>query len=590
MTRRWLVIALLALTLGPIPIVGWLGWRTIDSLRDSVSSLGRQGLEEAFASDLSVALSSPQSPLSFGRSFSTADDASDSIAVAEDPSASFLTDPRLLRARSLARKGQSIEALESLSPWLAPREPSLESVAARLTAADIMNDRGRREHAGALLENLVIPKVSDAGAGHWIDVRSAIALGDDEGAQRRLKGWLDELEQRATSVGEIALAREALSHACGDWPADDEWLRARLRWPTWAKVLKSLALDPPKPSLVAIDEVTWLLVRDGRAQQVFGVAEWIEEWSRKVAPSTVERLGPLTVLEPGKLTSVQHVLGSELTIDASLAPIAFPAIALVGDPRMILLAALPLYALLALSVVLSFLQQRRRALELADARGDLIAHVTHELRTPLTVLRMYAETLKQGRVAEDRRERYLTTMGREAARLGLLVDRVAAEARSETVETAEREAIALDPLLRRLAGELGELQSTPIVVASDERDLRVIATEEELRMICEVLLDNALRYAPTSGAIEVSLVRNDAVARIAVRDHGPGIPALERGQLFTRWHRGSAAKQSGRSGAGMGLYLARRTARALDGDLTLDFPADGGTLATLTLPLIEEAP
>jgi two-component system OmpR family sensor kinase len=143
--------------------------------------------------------------------------------------------------------------------------------------------------------------------------------------------------------------------------------------------------------------------------------------------------------------------------------------------------------------------------------------------------------------------------------------------------------------VRRIAGELGELQPVPIVVTNDARDVRVLATEEELRLVCEVLLDNATRYAATSVTIAVSIVAEGTAARIHVRDHGPGIPAEERGRLFTRWHRGVAAKQTGRSGAGMGLYLARRTARTLGGDLTLDFPADGGTLATVSLPLIAEA-
>src|SRR5262245_7700520 len=108
MARRSLVIALFTLTLGPIPIVGWLGWRTIESLRDSVASLANQRLEESLAGDLATALAAPDSPIPRATaSFAiTAEDAP-AIAVAEEPTARFLADPLLMRARVLARRGES---------------------------------------------------------------------------------------------------------------------------------------------------------------------------------------------------------------------------------------------------------------------------------------------------------------------------------------------------------------------------------------------------------------------------------------------------------------------------------------------------
>jgi hypothetical protein len=68
--------------------------------------------------------------------------------VADEPKAEFLADPLLLRARTQARRGESIEALESLSPWLAPRDARLESTTARLLAADVLRERGKTDHSG----------------------------------------------------------------------------------------------------------------------------------------------------------------------------------------------------------------------------------------------------------------------------------------------------------------------------------------------------------------------------------------------------------------------------------------------------------
>jgi signal transduction histidine kinase len=115
-------------------------------------------------------------------------------------------------------------------------------------------------------------------------------------------------------------------------------------------------------------------------------------------------------------------------------------------------------------------------------------------------------------------------------------------------------------------------------------DVAIDANDALLRQLITNLLDNAIRYTPPGGAVDVVMTSDDASIRLAVSDTGPGIPAVDRERVFERFVRLDPAR-SATSGAGLGLPIARWIAEQHRGTLTVEQHADGGSTFVVRLPL-----
>src|SRR5256885_14778425 len=96
------------------------------------------------------------------------------------------------------------------------------------------------------------------------------------------------------------------------------------------------------------------------------------------------------------------------------------------------------------------------------------------------------------------------------------------------------------------------------------------------------LVNNAIKYSPDGGTIDIAATQHGEVAQVAVRDHGLGIPLDHREHIFDRFHQAHA--RSHRSGMGLGLYISRQIVDLHGGSIAVDFPPDGGTRFVVTLP------
>jgi len=104
-----------------------------------------------------------------------------------------------------------------------------------------------------------------------------------------------------------------------------------------------------------------------------------------------------------------------------------------------------------------------------------------------------------------------------------------------------------------------------------------------LEQVLVNLLDNAVKYSPDGGAIEVSLTRQRSSIEVAVRDHGLGIAPARREQIFERFYQAHAAGY--RSGLGLGLYISRQIVEQHGGQIRAEFPRGGGTRFVVRLPV-----
>ncbi len=208
--------------------------------------------------------------------------------------------------------------------------------------------------------------------------------------------------------------------------------------------------------------------------------------------------------------------------------------------------------------------------------------VTHELRSPLTTFRLYSDMLAQGLVKEEKRAVYHDTLRQESGRMARMVENVISHARLEEGRTGlSRRQVTLAALLEEAAPALRRCaEGAGFSLAIGEAPEAVLFTDPAaVGQILFNLVENACKYGRSP--IEVS-ARVDRAVRIAVRDHGLGVPAAAR--LFRPFERAGRDEADPVRGLGLGLALGRGLARDLGGDLAHETPPDGGARFVLTLP------
>jgi two-component system sensor histidine kinase CiaH len=115
--------------------------------------------------------------------------------------------------------------------------------------------------------------------------------------------------------------------------------------------------------------------------------------------------------------------------------------------------------------------------------------------------------------------------------------------------------------------------------------LRVPGGEEQLKRLCLSLLENAVKYTPQGGEVHLRLEKQRRQARMSVENTGDGIEKEELSHVFDRFYRGDPARTKENGGFGLGLSLARATARALGGEITAESTPGAKTVFTVTFPL-----
>jgi two-component system OmpR family sensor kinase len=225
---------------------------------------------------------------------------------------------------------------------------------------------------------------------------------------------------------------------------------------------------------------------------------------------------------------------------------------------------------------------------LMDQQRRFVADAAHELRTPITALGLQAENLDSVELPEASRER-VAALKQGMHRTKHLLEQLLALARHETIPSslAEMPLASLDSVAKDVVAvllpdsadqgiDLGFALVEPVMVRAEPA---MIAT------IIRNLLDNALRFTPRGGCIDIKIYRKDDAAILQVEDSGPGIPSMDMARIFEPFFRGSRPEGEG---TGLGLSIVKRIVDGLGGGIALDniaAPDRSGLRVTIRLPL-----
>jgi two-component system sensor histidine kinase MprB len=214
--------------------------------------------------------------------------------------------------------------------------------------------------------------------------------------------------------------------------------------------------------------------------------------------------------------------------------------------------------------------------ESSRAQRQLVADASHELRTPLTSLRTNIEVLAGARtLPPQERERLLGDVVEQLGEMTTLIAELIELARAEQ-HPEQLEDIRLD-LLAADAVERARRNRSQVIFTTDLEESMVHGAPSTIERAVANLLDNAAKWSPEGGEVEVGVRGGE----VTVRDHGPGIADEDRPYVFDRFYRASSAR--GLPGSGLGLAIVKQVAEAHGGHVAAE-PADGGgTLMRLTL-------
>lgn len=229
-------------------------------------------------------------------------------------------------------------------------------------------------------------------------------------------------------------------------------------------------------------------------------------------------------------------------------------------------------------------QERYEAL-----RRDFVANVSHELRTPLALIKGFLETLEDGALRDpERGPRFLEILRRHVDGL----DRLVADLLTLGALEAGAAAGPAEPVD---AGAAIEAVLAPFEDAFAKRRLHVAwrvapelppisAVREQVERAIRNLVDNAVKFTPEGGAIEIEARAAGKAVEIAVRDSGPGIPRAEQARIFERFYRMEKSRSREAGGTGLGLAIVKHIAQQAGGSVRVESEPGKGATFTLSFP------
>jgi heavy metal sensor kinase len=221
--------------------------------------------------------------------------------------------------------------------------------------------------------------------------------------------------------------------------------------------------------------------------------------------------------------------------------------------------------------------------------SQFTADASHELRTPISLIRTEAEiALRKSRDPAEYQEA-LSHILHEAERTSALVEKLLSLARADAGrESLDMRRLDLGDTVREVANDWHHVMATHQLRFTESlaaRDVCIAGDKTAVSRLLNILLDNAVRYTPSTGSVELALETKDETAVIAVRDSGIGISNEDRLRIFERFYRADKARSRDLGGAGLGLAIAQWIVEQHRGSITVVSSPGKGSEFIVELPM-----
>ncbi len=222
-------------------------------------------------------------------------------------------------------------------------------------------------------------------------------------------------------------------------------------------------------------------------------------------------------------------------------------------------------------------------LQTLEARSQrdrmLLADAAHQLRTPLEVIRGNIDILRDwDAIDRTTEEETMTAIDRAVSEMVTLVGDLLTLEHVRSDGPVDLAPYSLRPLLEDAAEDAHALNPALNIAVHSTADVTVLSQEAFARRALWAVLENAVKYSPPAGVIDITVQVQQEYIGVAIRDQGPGIPKEELRHIFTRFYRGTNGH--GHSGTGLGLSIAEALMRSQRGNITVE-TVPGGTVFTL---------
>jgi PAS domain S-box-containing protein len=227
--------------------------------------------------------------------------------------------------------------------------------------------------------------------------------------------------------------------------------------------------------------------------------------------------------------------------------------------------------------------------QLEELRTHFVATVSHELRTPLAGIYGAAMTLQRHDVvlAEEQRKHLLSVVADQSERLTHIVDDIllASQLDAGTVRIAEESFDAAELAREVVDAARAGLHDDPRIDLRTAPSLPAVAGDgDKARQILANLVDNAIKYSPNGGGVQVEVEQRDDFVQFVVRDEGLGIAASDRERIFEKFYRADPSMSRGIGGTGLGLFLCRELVDRMGGRIWVESELGAGSTFTFELP------
>ncbi|HKL76019.1 MAG TPA: ATP-binding protein [Halanaerobiales bacterium] len=217
---------------------------------------------------------------------------------------------------------------------------------------------------------------------------------------------------------------------------------------------------------------------------------------------------------------------------------------------------------------------------LEQVRKDFVANVSHELKTPLTSIIGYVDTLLENEnINKNTKNKFLKIIKDEADRLGILIQDLLNLSKFED-SNPELNPGNINNLINKTVSILEEKagkKNISIKTKMAEDSLQVYMIKEQIEQVMINLIDNAIKYTPEDGEIEIKVLEKENKVLVEVIDNGIGIPQKDQQRIFERFYRVDKARSRSMGGTGIGLSIVKHIIKSHDSEINLESESGKGS-------------